>query len=174
VTRGFWESSSKWKPGGLDSIPAWAPPDTRVARFGAGEKAGKHKFASYNLILDFDLATQTKPILDLPHKYRDRKTDSANACLVRMTELESQCKIWTVDRSVFSVYRRHCRQPVPREFPPEKRLKRGRYLARPALLAPRFLHRDFGEVGRQPVRLKIFDLERNQTLERHAKVHGAI
>jgi uncharacterized protein len=70
-----------------------------------------------DLILDFDLATETKPVLDLLHKYRDRNMELADACLVRMAELNSQCKIWTVDRADFSVYRRHGRQIVPCEFP---------------------------------------------------------
>ena len=73
-----------------------------------------------DLILDFDLAAETKAVLDLLHKYRDRKMDLADACLVRMTELESQSKIWTVDRADFSVYRRHGRQTVPCEFPAGK------------------------------------------------------
>jgi hypothetical protein len=71
-----------------------------------------------DLILDFNLAAETKSVLDLLHKYRDRKMELADACLVRMTELNSQCKIWTVDRADFSVFRRHGRQTVPCEFPP--------------------------------------------------------
>jgi predicted nucleic acid-binding protein len=73
-----------------------------------------------DLILDFNLAAETKSVLDLLHKYRDRKMELADACLVRMSELNSQCKIWTVDRDDFSVYRRHGRQIVPCEFPPKK------------------------------------------------------
>lgn len=73
-----------------------------------------------DVILDFDLAAETKSLLDLLHKYRDRQMDLADACLVRMSELNSQCKIWTVDREDFSVFRRHGRQAVPCAFPPEK------------------------------------------------------
>ena len=73
-----------------------------------------------DLILDFNLAAETKSVLDLLHKYRDRKMDLADACLVRMTELESQCKVWTVDKADFQVYRRHGRHGVPCEFPPGK------------------------------------------------------
>ena len=73
-----------------------------------------------DLILDFNLAAETKAVLDLLDKYRDRKMELADACLVRMAELNSQCKIWTVDRADFSVYRRHGRQAVPCEFPPGK------------------------------------------------------
>ncbi len=75
---------------------------------------------SGDLILDFNLAAETKAVLDLLHKYRDRKMELADACLVRMTELAAQSKIWTVDRADFSVYRRHGRQIVPCEFPAEK------------------------------------------------------
>ena len=70
------------------------------------------------LILDFDLSHEVSHLLDLLHKYQDREMELADACLVRMSELNSQCKIWTVDREDFSVYRRHGRQVVPCEFPP--------------------------------------------------------
>lgn len=70
-----------------------------------------------DLFLDFNLAAETKSVLDLLHKYRDRQMDLADACLVRMTELNARSKIWTVDRADFSVYRRHGRQVVPCVFP---------------------------------------------------------
>jgi len=72
-----------------------------------------------DLILDFNLAAEARPVLDLLQKYRDRQMDLADACLVRMTETSVRSKIWTVDRADFSVYRRHGRQPVPCEFPTE-------------------------------------------------------
>jgi hypothetical protein len=46
-----------------------------------------------DLILDFDLAAEIRPVLDLLQKYRDRKMDLADACLVRMTELHAQTKV---------------------------------------------------------------------------------
>jgi predicted nucleic acid-binding protein len=70
------------------------------------------------LMLDFNLSNEVRPLLDLLHKYRDRRMELADACLVRMSELNSQCKIWTVDRADFSIYRRHGRHVVPCEFPP--------------------------------------------------------
>lgn len=74
-----------------------------------------------DLILDpgFVLADELPRVLALATKYADRPMDLADACLVRMTELNERCKIWTVDRADFSSYRRHGRQPVPCEFPPE-------------------------------------------------------
>jgi predicted nucleic acid-binding protein len=74
-----------------------------------------------DLILDFDLAAETGRVLDLLDKSRDCQMELADACLVRMTELEARSKIWTVDRRDFSVYRRHGRQVVPCEFPPGKK-----------------------------------------------------
>jgi predicted nucleic acid-binding protein len=70
-----------------------------------------------DLVLDFDLAAESRHLLDLLHKYRDRRMELADACLVRMTELNARCKVWTVDREDFQVYRRHGRDPVPCEFP---------------------------------------------------------
>jgi predicted nucleic acid-binding protein len=69
---------------------------------------------------NFDFATELPRLLALCTKYADREMDLADACLVRMTELTSRCKVWTVDREDFSAYRRHGRQPVPCEFPPAK------------------------------------------------------
>lgn len=73
-----------------------------------------------DLSVEFDLAAEATAVLDLLHRYRDRQMDLADACLVRMTELASRCKVWTVDRDDFQVYRRHGRQLVPCEFPPER------------------------------------------------------
>jgi uncharacterized protein len=75
-----------------------------------------------DLILDpaFAFATEIPRLLELCRKYSDRSMDLADACLVRMTELTTRCRIWTVDRDDFSTYRRHGRQPVPCEFPPRR------------------------------------------------------
>jgi predicted nucleic acid-binding protein len=66
----------------------------------------------------FSLASELEPILRLVSKYADQPMDLADACLVRMSELTTRCRIWTVDHSDFSKYRRNGRQPVPCEFPP--------------------------------------------------------
>jgi predicted nucleic acid-binding protein len=71
-----------------------------------------------DLILDFDMKAELARVLALTAKYADQPMDLADACVVRMTELYSRCKVWTVDRRDFQVYRRHGRLPVPCEFPP--------------------------------------------------------
>ena len=67
----------------------------------------------------FAFSAEIPRLLELCRKYADQSMDLADACLVRMTELTARCKIWTVDREDFSTYRRHGRQIVPCEFPPD-------------------------------------------------------
>lgn len=73
-----------------------------------------------DLIIDpeFVLARELSGVVALATKYADRPMDLADACLVRMTELSSRSRVWTVDRDDFTVYRRNGRQPIACEFPP--------------------------------------------------------
>ncbi len=68
---------------------------------------------------DFSFANEVSHLAVLAAKYADRPMDLADACVVRMSELHSQCRIWTVDRNDFSTYRRMGRRTIPCEFPPE-------------------------------------------------------
>jgi uncharacterized protein len=68
---------------------------------------------------DFSLANEASHLATLAAKYADSPMDLADACLVRMSELHSKCRIWTVDRNDFSTYRRLGRRTIPCEFPPE-------------------------------------------------------
>jgi predicted nucleic acid-binding protein len=70
-----------------------------------------------DLVLEFSLEENAAPVLGLLEKYADRSMDLADACIVRMAELSDACKVWTVDREDFAVYRRHSRQVVPCVFP---------------------------------------------------------
>lgn len=72
-----------------------------------------------DLLREFDLAGELARVLALVAKHADRPMDLADACVVRMSELLPASKVWTVDRGDFAVYRRHGRQAVPCEFPPE-------------------------------------------------------
>lgn len=68
--------------------------------------------------LTFDLAGQAASILALLKKYADRHMDLADACIVRMTELTRDCRVVTLDRADFSVYRRNGRDLIPIIAPP--------------------------------------------------------
>jgi len=74
-----------------------------------------------DLIIDpsFLLAKEASHLAALATKYADRPMDLADACLVRMSELHTKCRVWTVDRNDFSTYRRMGRRTIPCEFPPQ-------------------------------------------------------
>lgn len=62
-----------------------------------------------NIVLGFDLAAQASSVLALLKQYADREIDLVDACIVRMTELTRDCRVVTLDRADFAVYRRHGR-----------------------------------------------------------------
>jgi len=64
------------------------------------------------LRVDFDFKGQAPAIWGLIQKYRDLPMYLADACLVRMSELHTNCLIWTTDAH-FRIYRRHGRQTIP-------------------------------------------------------------
>lgn len=66
--------------------------------------------------LDFDLQTHLIPVEKLMRKYRDRPMDLADACLVRMAEIEPRSLVITTDGD-FKVYRRNGREIVPHVLP---------------------------------------------------------
>ena len=73
-----------------------------------------------DLILDpgFVLAREQAAVLELAIQYADQPMDLADACLVRLTELNPRCRVWTIDRRDFAAYRRNGRHLIPCAFPP--------------------------------------------------------
>ena len=71
---------------------------------------------SGGLRLAFDLRTHLDPVATLMGKYHDVPMSLADACLVRMSELHDNARIFTLD-SDFKLYRRHSRQAIPLIFP---------------------------------------------------------
>jgi predicted nucleic acid-binding protein len=74
--------------------------------------------ASGEIMLNFDLAEQATGVVRLLKKYADLNMDLADACIVRMAELARDCRVVTVDRTDFSVYRRNGRDLIPLVAPP--------------------------------------------------------
>ncbi len=70
------------------------------------------------IVLSFDLSEQTAGVLSLLKKYADRDMDLADACIVRMTELMTDVRVLTLDRTDFAVYRRNGRDLIPILTPP--------------------------------------------------------
>ncbi len=62
--------------------------------------------------LDFNLGSHLFSVTALMRKYRDTPMSLADACLIRMSELHSHCRVFTLD-SDFQRYRRHGRQTLP-------------------------------------------------------------
>jgi predicted nucleic acid-binding protein len=46
--------------------------------------------------------------------------DFADACLVYMSEQTKDCRIVTIDRADFTVYRRHGREAIPLMLPDQR------------------------------------------------------
>ena len=69
-----------------------------------------------HLRLIFDLEAETDRVAKLMAKYSDLPMSLADACLVRMTELQSESVVLTLD-SDFRLYRRHGRQVIPAVMP---------------------------------------------------------
>ena len=64
------------------------------------------------LRVDLDLMTERAAIGRLLRKYADRPMSLADACLVRLAELNERSAIFTTDGD-FTVYRRHGRRTIP-------------------------------------------------------------
>src|ERR1039458_2106749 len=67
--------------------------------------------------------TEAKRLLELLQKYQDQQMDFADACLVRMSELERDAVVFTIDRSDFRVYRRNGNEPMACVFPRRNLMK---------------------------------------------------
>ena len=61
----------------------------------------------------FRLEDHAGPVAHLLEKYSDQEMQLADACLVRMSELKRDCRLFTLDRKDFQVYRRFERQVIP-------------------------------------------------------------
>jgi uncharacterized protein len=72
------------------------------------------------IVLSFDLTDQTAAVQALLRKYADREMDLADACIVRMSELVRDCRVLTLDRADFAVYRRNGRDLIPIIAPPTR------------------------------------------------------
>lgn len=63
--------------------------------------------------LAFDCNDHLPQLRALAEKYRDRRPDLADLCLVRLSELHPKHAVITVDRDDFRVYRRNKREVIP-------------------------------------------------------------
>lgn len=65
------------------------------------------------ICIPFRLEEHAALVARLLKRYRDRGMQLADACLVRMSELKRDCRVFTLDKAEFEVYRRFERLVVP-------------------------------------------------------------
>lgn len=64
------------------------------------------------LVIGLDVASEAAAIESLMQRYADTPMSLADACLVRLTELLADCRLFTLDAD-FEHYRRNGRQTIP-------------------------------------------------------------
>jgi uncharacterized protein len=72
----------------------------------------RDNFISGAWVVDFSLKTEHERVFALMGVYSDQPMSLADGCLVRMSELRADSRIFTLDRH-FQVYRRNRRQVIP-------------------------------------------------------------
>jgi predicted nucleic acid-binding protein len=70
------------------------------------------------LRLELDLSAHWPRVRTLMARYP--RMDLADAALVTMSELHTNCQVLTIDRKDFSIYRRHDRQTIDFVAPPKR------------------------------------------------------
>jgi uncharacterized protein len=80
-------------------------------------------FAAIALLLErrileirFSLAQEIDPVFGLLARFKDVPMSLADGCLVRLSELNPECLVFTLDHD-FQIYRRHRRQKIPLLIP---------------------------------------------------------
>jgi uncharacterized protein len=68
------------------------------------------------VLIEFDLSAEHGSVRALMKRYASTPMSLADACLVRMSELNGDASVVTLD-SDFTVYRRHRRQSIPLLLP---------------------------------------------------------
>jgi predicted nucleic acid-binding protein len=81
-------------------------------RGGTSTLAGFLREQLLRVDLDFSFCDHSDEILDNMERYKNVPMSFADACLVRMTEMERDSLVFTTDRD-FLTYRRNCRQRIP-------------------------------------------------------------
>ena len=84
----------------------------------AGGTAALYALLARGIInVPFSLTNQLSETARLIRRYRDVPVSLADACLVRMSELDEQTVVFTTDTD-FRLYRRNGRQVIPLIIPP--------------------------------------------------------
>ncbi len=74
------------------------------------------------LRIAFDCNRNLERVAELAERYRHRKPDLADLCLIRMSEMYPRHTVITVDENDFRIYRRNKRETIPILCPPHRGL----------------------------------------------------
>jgi len=74
--------------------------------------------SEHMLRIAFDCSRNLERLQELARRYEERQPDLADLCLIRMSELNPNHVVITVDKSDFRVYRRNRREAIPLLCPP--------------------------------------------------------
>lgn len=96
----------------LTCEPVWAESAHLVSRRGGDPEALWQVMRSGAVQFAFSLKAESEPVAALMSRYADAPMSLADACLVRMAELQRDCRVFTTDGH-FRVYRRFGRQVIP-------------------------------------------------------------
>jgi predicted nucleic acid-binding protein len=89
--------------------------------FHLGDAALVFEFLRTELVRSaFVVGDHLPRLTELALRYRERKPDLADLCLVRMSELHPEHPVLTTDVKDFRVYRRNRREVIPLIHPPAK------------------------------------------------------
>lgn len=82
-------------------------------RVGIGSKNVLELFERKIIRAPFSVEQEANALADLLDNYEDQEMDLADACLVRMSEMWRDCRVFTLDLRDFSRYRRFERRVIP-------------------------------------------------------------
>lgn len=113
----------RWHPWAVEQMRALGPPLVTcepvlteacflVQRAGGRPADLVSKVRQGALVIGLDVAGEAAAIESLMKRYADTPMSLADACLVRLTELLADCRLFTLD-SDFEHYRRNGRQSIP-------------------------------------------------------------
>jgi predicted nucleic acid-binding protein len=87
-----------------------------LRKFRSGPRAILEQVVRGVLVVTFALRDEATPVTRLMNRYANVPMSLADACLVRMAEIQSKSKVLTLD-SDFRVYRKNGRQVIPAILP---------------------------------------------------------
>jgi predicted nucleic acid-binding protein len=119
----YFNRRDRWHRWAVDQMAALAPPLVTcepvlteacflIQRVGGRPADLLRKVTQHGLEIGIDLEDEAAAIESLMQRYTDTPMSLADACLVRLSERISDCRLFTLDAD-FEHYRRNGRQVIP-------------------------------------------------------------